>query len=82
MTTAPVNPAAGDGPKVIHLTDEERDSGELTPINLFEAIDAFFVDGVVVLENAIEVGIIDELNGRMEMDTQELLRNEEKIHWK
>jgi len=48
-----------DGPVVIHLSDEERDTGVLTPIHLFEAIDAFFVDGVVVLENAIEVKYIE-----------------------
>ena len=71
-----------DGPLVVKLSDEERDSGDLTPLNLFEAIDAFYCDGVVVLDNAIEVKYIDQLNERMKRDTEELLRNESKIHWK
>lgn len=70
-----------DGPKVITLSDEERDYGNLTPLHLFEAIDAFFVDGLVVLENAIDVQYIDALNQRMLRDTEELKRNPDKIHW-
>lgn len=54
-----IPPHKDDGPVVIHLSDEERDTGDLTPIHLFEAIDAFYVDGVVVLENAIEVKYIE-----------------------
>jgi hypothetical protein len=79
MTTS-TSPSA-DGPVVIHLSDEERDTGVLTPIHMFEAIDAFYVDGLVVLENAIEQKYIDSLNERMVDDTEELKRNPEKIHW-
>lgn len=71
-----------DGPVVVQLSDEERESGQVTPINLLEAIDAFFRDGVVVLANAIQVDLVDRLNERMKRDTEELLRNEGKIHWK
>ncbi len=71
-----------DGPFVVQLTDEERDIGNLTPLNMLEAIDAFYRDGVVVLENAVETGCIDKLNERMKKDTEELLKNESKIHWK
>jgi hypothetical protein len=78
MTVPPPNP---DGPVVIHLSDEERDTGVLTPLHMFDAIDAFFVDGVVVLENAVEVKYIDALNERMVPDTEELKRNADKIHW-
>ena len=78
MTIPPQNP---DGPVVIHLSDEERDTGVLTPLHMFEAIDAFFVDGVVVLENAVEVKYVDALNERMLPDTEELKRNPDKIHW-
>jgi hypothetical protein len=70
-----------DGPVVIHLSDVERDTGVLTPLHMFEEIDAFFVDGVVVLENAIEVKYVDALNERMLPDTEELRRNPDKIHW-
>lgn len=70
-----------DGPVVIQLSDEERDTGTLTPLHLFEAIDAFFVDGVVVLQNAVDIKYIDALNERMLPDTEELKRNADKIHW-
>lgn len=74
--------AQPDGVTIIKLSDGERETGNLSPINLLEAIDAFYRDGVVVLENAIEVRFIDQLNDRMKRDTEELLRNETKIHWK
>ena len=70
-----------DGPVVILLSDEERDAGVLTPLHLFEAIDAFFVDGVVVLQNAVDIKYIDALNERMIPDTEELKQNADKIHW-
>jgi len=71
-----------DGPFVVKLSDEERETGNLTPLNMLESIDAFFRDGLVVIENAVEIGCIDRLNERMKMDTEELLKNESKIHWK
>ena len=74
-------PARADGPIVIHLSDEERDTGVLSPINLFEAIDAFYTDGLVVLENAIEKKYVDQLNERMTPDTETLIANPDKIHW-
>jgi hypothetical protein len=71
-----------DGPVVVKLSNDERETGELTPRNLFEAVDAFFKDGIVILDNAIEVKYIDALNERMKGDTEELIRNDGKIHWK
>ena len=67
---------------VVKLSDDERETGDLTPINLFEAIDAFYGVGVVVLDNTIRVEYIDRLNGRMMKDTEILMSNQEKIHWK
>ncbi|KAG0647688.1 Dephosphocoenzyme A kinase [Hyphodiscus hymeniophilus] len=40
---------------------------------LYDAIEAFFTDGLVVVENAIDVAIIDRLNERMLQDTEKLL---------
>lgn len=54
MTIPPQN---SDGPAVIHV--DERDTGVLTPLHPFEAINALFVDGVV------EVKYIDALNQRI-----------------
>ena len=71
-----------DGPKVIVLTDEERDSGVMSDIKLYEAIEAFFTDGLVVVENAIDTVIIDKLNERMLQDTEKLLSGNGEVHFK
>jgi hypothetical protein len=76
MTNAP------DAPKTIVLTDEERDSGVMGDKKLYDAIEAFFTDGLVVVENAIDVAIIDKLNRRMLQDTDKLLRGEGEVHFK
>ena len=76
-------PTKSDAPVVICLTDEERTSGILSPVNMFDAIDGFFKDGLVVLENAIPTDVIDYLNGRMKGDTEKILAGGVKdIHWK
>jgi hypothetical protein len=49
---------------------------------LYDAIEAFFTDGLVVVENAIDVAIIDKLNRRMLQDTDKLLRGEGEVHFK
>ena len=72
---------SADGPVYINLSDEERETGHLSPIHLLEAIDAFHEDGVVVLNNAIETKYIEELNERMIKDTEILKANEDKIFW-
>lgn len=71
-----------DGPKVIPLTDEERDSGVMSDKKLYDAIEAFFTDGLVVVENAIDVQLIDRLNERMLKDTESLLSGGGKVHFK
>jgi hypothetical protein len=76
MTNAP------DTPKTIVLTDEERDSGVMGDKKLYDAIEAFFTDGLVVVENAIDVAIIEKLNRRMLQDTDKLLRGEGEVHFK
>lgn len=62
-----------DGPKVIPLEDEERDSGVMSDIHLFRALEAFHRDGVVVIENAIDVSHVDHLNERMTADAARLM---------
>ena len=71
-----------DAPVSIVLTDEERDSGVMGDKKLFEAIKAFHTDGLVVVENAIDVAIIDKLNERMLQDTDRLLNGGGQVHFK
>lgn len=76
-------PATHDAVPAIKLTDAERDSGVLSELNLFDAVTGLHRDGVIVLENAIPVQIIDELNDRMKIDTARILNGEiEGVHWK
>ncbi|WVQ95841.1 hypothetical protein IAU59_002940 [Kwoniella sp. CBS 9459] len=75
-------PVATDAPVIIPLSDEERISGQMADDHLFNAIDALFNDGVVVLQNAIDVEVIDKLNDKMLQDTQSILNGSVKgIHW-
>ncbi|KAH7309191.1 phytanoyl-CoA dioxygenase family protein [Stachybotrys elegans] len=71
-----------DAPVGIKLTDEERDSGVMSDKNLYDAIEAFFTDGLVVIENAIDVALIDKLNERMLKDTKKLLSGDGEVHFK
>ncbi|CRG86569.1 hypothetical protein PISL3812_03579 [Talaromyces islandicus] len=73
--------AKNDAPQVIVLTDEERDSGIMGDKKLYDAIEAFFTDGLVVVENAIDARIIDKLNERMLQDTNKLLAGEGQVHF-
>ncbi|KAL1852833.1 hypothetical protein VTK73DRAFT_9125 [Phialemonium thermophilum] len=74
-------PSLPDAPLVIRLSDEERDSGVLTDHHLYDAVDAFFNDGFIVLENAIRDDLIDSLNERMLEDTKKLLAGEGLSHY-
>jgi len=71
-----------DGPVIISLTNEERDSGVMSDKKLYDAIEAFFNDGLVVVENAIDTVIIDKLNERMLQDTTKLLNGGGEVHFK
>lgn len=71
-----------DKPAAIALTDEERDSGVMGDKKLYDAIEAFFKDGLVVIENAIDGAIIDKLQERMLQDTQKLLGGGGHVHFK
>lgn len=73
---------ARDGPQVITLTNEERDSGVMGDKKLYDAIEAFFTDGLVVVDNAVDVELIDKLNVRMLQDTEKLLSGEGEVHFK
>ena len=74
-------PSATDAHVVLRLSDEERDTGSLSDHHLYDAIEAFFKDGFVVLENAVDLGKIDSLNQRMLQDTKKLLAGEGLSHY-
>lgn len=74
-------PSLPDLPVVIRLTDEERDSGVMSDHNLYDAVEAFFNDGFVVLENAVHDDLIDSLNERMLKDTAKLMAGEGLSHF-
>lgn len=71
-----------DGPRTICLSDDERDSGVMSDKKLYDALEAFFTDGLVVVENAIDVAIIDRLNDRMLEDTKKLLGGGHVVQYK
>lgn len=74
--------STSDAPRVISLTAEERDSGIMSDKKFYDAVDAFFIDGIVVIENAIKIGIIDKLNARMLKDTEKLLNDRQAAVYK
>lgn len=47
---------------IVQLSDEERTSGVLEAPNLGKAIAAMHRDGIVALENAVDVEHVDTLN--------------------
>ncbi|KAM0327399.1 hypothetical protein ACHAQA_005685 [Verticillium albo-atrum] len=49
-------------PFVVRLSDEERVSGGMNQLNMGEAVAAFHRDGLVVLENAVEIDHMKKLN--------------------
>ncbi|PCG97591.1 Phytanoyl-CoA dioxygenase [Penicillium occitanis (nom. inval.)] len=69
--------STSDAPQVITLTAEERDSGVMSDKKFYDAIEAFFTDGIVVIENAINIDIVDKLNERMLKDTEKLLNDQQ-----
>ena len=75
------NGSTGDGPVTIRFTDEERVSGTPSASNLFKAINGFFTDGLVVLDNVIDPVLLDRLNERMMEDVQSVL-GRENTHFK
>jgi hypothetical protein len=76
-------PASADAPVMIDLSPEEARTGILSDDNLFDAVDAFYRDGIIVLKNAIDVEKIDALNERMLKDTEKILSGSVKnLHWK
>lgn len=68
-----------DAPQIIKLTNAERDNGIMGDKKLYDAIEAFYTDGLVVVENAIDAKIIDKLNSRMLEDTEKLLRGDRDV---
>lgn len=74
-------PHATDAPVVIRFTDEERDAAVMSDDHLYDAVEAFFNDGFVVLENAVRGDMIDSLNERMLKDTTKLMAGEGLSHY-
>lgn len=74
-------PSFSEIPIVIRLSDEERDSGVMSDHHLYDAVEAFFDDGFVVLENAVRNDMIDNLNERMLQDTEKLMAGEGLSHF-
>ncbi|KAH8898755.1 hypothetical protein GQ53DRAFT_877877 [Thozetella sp. PMI_491] len=74
-------PAAPNAPVIIRLSDEERDTGVMSDHHLYDAVEAFFGDGFVVLENAVHDDMIDSLNQRMLQDTERLMAGEGLSHY-
>ncbi len=61
---------------VIRVSDEERMRGQPSMAMIREAILALNRDGIVVVENAVEMAHVDKLRERMMKDTYELLSRE------
>ncbi|WRT67708.1 uncharacterized protein IL334_004680 [Kwoniella shivajii] len=74
-------PVPTDTPTIVPLSDEERTTGQLTNAHLFDAVDALFNDGLVVLQNAIDIEVIDKLNEKMKSDTEKIVNGTIKVHW-
>lgn len=64
----------GDNPVVIRLTDSERESGQTRPETLQRCLEIFHRDGFVVLENAIDDAIVDQLYDRMVSENEIYLK--------
>ena len=60
----------------------EEASAVMSDKKLYDAIEGFFTDGLVVVENAIDVALIDKLNERMLQDTDKLLGGGGLAHFK
>ncbi|KAF5531698.1 phytanoyl dioxygenase family [Fusarium mexicanum] len=67
-----VSAPTSEVPKTIQLTDEELDTKSIGSRHLQAALEALHTDGLVVLENAVDLGHLDHLNERMVMDAQKL----------
>jgi len=74
-------PSLPDIPVIIRLSNEERDSGVMSDHDLYDAVEAFFNDGFVVLENAVPDDMIDGLNQRMIEDMERLMAGEGLSHF-
>lgn len=70
----------GDNPVVIRLTDEELHSGRTRSDTIQECLKYFHKDGLVVLENAIDEGLVDRLYDRIVQDNKEYLQKKH-LHW-
>lgn len=74
-------PSLPELPIVIRLTDEDRDSGVMSDHHLYDAVETFFNDGFVVLENAVRNELVDNLNERMLYYTEKLMAGEGLSHF-
>ncbi|CAK7201575.1 hypothetical protein SEUCBS139899_004281 [Sporothrix eucalyptigena] len=63
-------------PVVVQLTDEERTTGELSLEHIGIAVSAMHRDGLVVLENAVDVAHMDAINTILVKDAEEMAKME------
>ena len=61
-------------PYIVKLTDEERDTGVLSPENVAYAIAAMHKHGLVVLENAVDVAHADKLNSILSTEAEHMAK--------
>lgn len=72
-TTIAGAPQRQDRIQSIRSSSSEKAQGKLSQRNKQAALEALHHDGVVVLENAIDPGILDRLNERMSHDSRTLI---------
>ena len=58
----------------IKLSDHERTTGSITEDHLAEAIAAIHRDGLVVLENAVDIDHIDTLNSLLSNEAEAMAK--------
>ena len=64
----------------VKLTDEERD-GVMTPKHIYDAVDIFFKEGVVIIQNAIPTHLLDKVNEQMDRDYEKLSKSKGRMHF-
>lgn len=73
--------ADNSNPVIITISPEERARGVASQATILKAIVAIAEDGLVVLDNAIDLSHIDALNRRMVKEAEDLI-NRPTTHFK
>lgn len=67
-------------PVILRLADTERRSGIISDENVAAAVSALHRDGVVVLENAVDLEHVDKLNNILSSEA-EIMANSPTTHF-